>query len=42
MWSKAIFKEEIFVGQFRTSLGLKGYEITGPAEAAKELLKIIS
>ena len=39
---EVFFKEEIFVGQFRTSLGLKGYEITGPAEAAKELLKIIS
>jgi len=35
------FKEGIFVGQFRTRLGIKGYEITGPEEAAKELLKII-
>ena len=36
------FKEKIFVGQFRTSLGIKGCEITGPEEAAKELLKTIS
>ena len=36
------FKEKIFVGQLRTSLGIKGYEITGPEEAAKELLKTIS
>jgi energy-coupling factor transporter ATP-binding protein EcfA2 len=35
------FKEKIFVGQLRTRLGIKGYEITGPEEAAKELLKII-
>jgi len=39
---KVFFKKNIFVGQFRTRLGIKGYEITGPEEAAKELLKIIS
>jgi hypothetical protein len=36
------FKKDIFVGQFRTRLGIKGYEMKGPEEAAKELLKIIS
>jgi hypothetical protein len=36
------FKKGIFVGQFRTRLGIKGYEIVGPKEAAMELLKVIS
>jgi hypothetical protein len=36
------FKKDIFVGQLRTRLGIKGYEIIGPEEAARELLKIIS
>ena len=39
---EVFFKKNIFVGQFRTRLGIKGYEIKGPEEAAKELLKIIS
>lgn len=41
IYFEVFFKEGIFVGQFRTRLGIKGYEITGPEEAAKELLKII-
>jgi energy-coupling factor transporter ATP-binding protein EcfA2 len=36
------FKNNIFVGQLRTRLGIEGYESIGPAEAARELLKIIS
>jgi hypothetical protein len=36
------YKKDIFVGQIRTRLGIKGYEIKGTEEAAKELLKIIS
>jgi energy-coupling factor transporter ATP-binding protein EcfA2 len=39
---ETFFKKDIFVGQIRTRLGIKGYEILGPEEAAKELLKIIS
>ncbi len=39
---ETFFKKDIFVGQIRTKLGIKGYEISGPEEAAKELLKIIS
>ena len=39
---EVFFKKNIFVGQFRTRLGIKGYENKGPEEAAKELLKIIS
>ena len=35
------FKKDIFVGQLRTRLGIKGFEIIGPEEAARELLKII-
>lgn len=37
----AFFKTGVFVGQMRTRLGILGYETSGPAEAAKELLKII-
>jgi hypothetical protein len=37
----AFFKNEIFVGQMRTRLGIPGYESSGPREAALELLKII-
>ena len=37
----AFFKTGVFVGQMRTRLGIRGYESSGPAEAAKELLKII-
>jgi hypothetical protein len=38
---RAFFKNNIFVGQMRTRLGIPGYETSGPAEAASELLKII-
>ena len=37
----AFFKNDIFVGQMRTRLGIPGYESSGPREAAIELLKII-
>ncbi|MBF0532811.1 MAG: phosphoenolpyruvate carboxykinase [Candidatus Omnitrophica bacterium] len=37
----AIFKKNIFVGQMRTRLGLPGYEQSGPAEAARQLLALI-
>lgn len=37
----AFFKNNIFVGQMRTRLGIPGYETSGPKEAAKELLNII-
>jgi energy-coupling factor transporter ATP-binding protein EcfA2 len=37
----AFFKTGVFVGQMRTRLGIQGYETSGPAEAASELLKII-
>ena len=36
------FQKGIFVGQMRTRLGLSGWERTGPMDAAKELLKIMS
>ena len=39
---EVLFKNDIFVGQFRTRLGIRGYEISGPEEAAIELLRIIS
>jgi energy-coupling factor transporter ATP-binding protein EcfA2 len=37
----AFFKNNIFVGQMRTRLGIPGYESSGPKEAATELLRII-
>ncbi len=37
----AFFKNNVFVGQMRTRLGIPGYESSGPREAATELLKII-
>ena len=37
----AFFKTGVFVGQMRTRLGIRGYEVSGPREAATELLKII-
>jgi hypothetical protein len=37
----AFFKNDVFVGQMRTRLGIPGYESSGPREAAIELLKII-
>jgi hypothetical protein len=38
---EAFFKDNVFVGQMRTRLGIPGYEASGPREAALELLKII-
>jgi hypothetical protein len=35
------FKNNIFVGQMRTRLGMAGYESSGPRDAATELLRII-
>ena len=32
----------VFVGQIRTRLGIPGYEMKGPEEAAKELFGLIS
>jgi energy-coupling factor transporter ATP-binding protein EcfA2 len=37
----SFFKNNVFVGQMRTRLGIPGYESSGPREAALELLKII-
>jgi hypothetical protein len=37
----AFFRNNVFVGQMRTRLGISGYETTGPKEAATELLRII-
>ncbi|MEI6047282.1 MAG: phosphoenolpyruvate carboxykinase [Bacteroidota bacterium] len=37
----AFFRNNVFVGQMRTRLGIPGYESSGPREAALELLKII-
>ena len=36
------FKSGVFVGQFRTRLGISGCETQGPREAAKALLQLIS
>jgi hypothetical protein len=38
---KAFFDSGIFVGQFRTRLGIQGFERTGPEEAARALLATI-
>ena len=38
---EAFFKNDVFVGQMRTRLGIPGYETTGPHETAMELLRII-
>jgi hypothetical protein len=38
---KAFFDAGIFVGQFRTRLGIQGFERTGPEEAARALLATI-
>ncbi|MCA9407721.1 MAG: phosphoenolpyruvate carboxykinase [Candidatus Omnitrophica bacterium] len=35
------FDQDIYVGQIRTRLGLKGYESKGPEEAAKALFQLI-
>ncbi|HPA86721.1 MAG TPA: phosphoenolpyruvate carboxykinase [Bacteroidales bacterium] len=37
----AFYRSGVFVGQMRTRLGIHGYETSGPAAAASELLKII-
>ena len=39
---EAFFKQNVFVGQMRTRLGISGWEHKGPEEAARELLKLIS
>jgi hypothetical protein len=38
---EAYFRNNVFVGQMRTRLGIPGYETSGPREAALELLRII-
>ena len=38
---ESFFRNNIFVGQMRTRLGIPGFETSGPREAATELLKII-
>lgn len=38
---ESFFRNNIYVGQMRTRLGIPGYETSGPKEAAAELLKII-
>jgi energy-coupling factor transporter ATP-binding protein EcfA2 len=37
----SFFRNNVFVGQMRTRLGIPGYEASGPRDAAMELLKII-
>jgi hypothetical protein len=39
---ESFFRNNVFVGQMRTRLGIPGYATSGPKEAATELLKIIS
>ena len=38
---KHFYKNDIFVGQMRTRLGISGYERKGPQQAAVELLKLV-
>jgi hypothetical protein len=38
---ESFFRNNVFVGQMRTRLGIAGFETSGPKEAATELLKII-
>jgi len=38
----AMYKNNIFVGELKTKLGLSGYESKGPEEAAKDLFKHIN
>ncbi|MBF0485387.1 MAG: phosphoenolpyruvate carboxykinase [Candidatus Omnitrophica bacterium] len=38
---EAFFKNNVFVGQMRSRLGLPGWERKGPQEAARELLKVL-
>ncbi|MDX9703506.1 MAG: phosphoenolpyruvate carboxykinase [Candidatus Auribacterota bacterium] len=37
----AFFKNNMFIGQMRTRLGIAGFEYKGPSEAAKELLNLL-
>ncbi len=37
----SFFRNNVFVGQMRTRLGIQGHETSGPKEAAMELLRII-
>jgi len=37
----SFFRNNVFVGQLRTRLGIAGYETSGPGEAATELLRMI-
>lgn len=37
----SFFRNNVFVGQMRTKLGIPGFETSGPKEAATELLRII-
>lgn len=39
---RAAFAQGIMVAQLRTRLGIPGYEVTGPQEAAKELFRLIA
>ena len=36
-----LFQNQIFVGQIRTRLGIKGWERQGPEEAARALLMML-
>jgi hypothetical protein len=38
---RAFFKNDVYVGQMRTRLGIPGYATSGPKEAATALMKII-
>lgn len=38
---KSFFKNNVYVGQMRTRLGIPGFESSGPRAAAIELLKVI-
>lgn len=38
----AFFEEGLYVGQIRTRLGIPGYEMIGPEEAAANLLRVVS
>jgi hypothetical protein len=38
---ESFFRNNVFIGQMRTRLGIPGYEANGPKEAAMELLRII-
>jgi hypothetical protein len=37
----SFFKNNVYVGQMRTRLGIPGHETSGPREAATELLRVI-